>query len=172
MSTSNFHNVNASKVYAVQIEDEFEMDDLVINLQSVLEAGIENDPHELRSYPSRVVGHLSSYRRLNETEYSADDITLHVYAVIRSGYYSGVNLDWFYSIEWNGEEYNQYNEFASDIRNNEDMSINEKSNIMTWVMLEGGKLQQKMEKIFEDYGTPLRVVGTFSNGETVYEVSK
>ena len=59
MATSNFHNVNATHIFAVQLEDEWAYEDLVYNLES--EFDIHNDysdygksgPHELRSYPSR-----------------------------------------------------------------------------------------------------------------------
>ena len=40
MATSNFHNENASAIFAVQLEHEFDYDDLVENLKSEL----NNDP--------------------------------------------------------------------------------------------------------------------------------
>ena len=36
MSTSNFHNVNASRIFACELADEFDYDDLVENLQADL----------------------------------------------------------------------------------------------------------------------------------------
>ena len=34
MATSNFHNVNASNIFAVELQDEFDYEDLVCNLES------------------------------------------------------------------------------------------------------------------------------------------
>ena len=36
MATSNFHNVNASHIFAVQLEDTYEYDDLIDNIKSGL----------------------------------------------------------------------------------------------------------------------------------------
>jgi hypothetical protein len=67
MATSNFHNVNASHIFAVQLEDTYEYDDLIDNIKSGLkETGefnllTKSDPNELRSYPSTSIGSLDSY---------------------------------------------------------------------------------------------------------------
>ena len=170
MSTSNFHNVNASKIFAVDIEDHIDYDDLEMNVAPHLDNlnATMDDPHELRSYPSKVIGAIESYRRINETDTEADDLTVTLYAVIRSGYYSGVCLDWLFNIDRNGEDYDNYEDFANDVRNDEELNVNEKTNILTWVQLEGGKLQAKLEKIFEQHSTPLHCIGVASNGEAFY----
>ena len=41
MATSNFHNVNATHIFAVQLEDEWAYEDLVYNLES--EFNVHND---------------------------------------------------------------------------------------------------------------------------------
>jgi hypothetical protein len=61
MGTSNFHNVNSGRIYSIELEEEFEYDDLVYNLiesfESLEDKGIYknlfneySDPTELRSY--------------------------------------------------------------------------------------------------------------------------
>ena len=65
MATSNFHNVNATHIFAVQLEDEWAYDDLVENLESEFSKHSDyydygkSDPNELRSFPSRSLGSFS-----------------------------------------------------------------------------------------------------------------
>jgi len=62
MATSNFHNVNASAIFAVRLENEYDYEDLVCNLESELSNNPDyvdygkTDKHELRSFPSRTLG--------------------------------------------------------------------------------------------------------------------
>ena len=41
MATSNFHNVNASHIFAVQLEDEWDYQDLVSNLESEFNTNLD-----------------------------------------------------------------------------------------------------------------------------------
>jgi hypothetical protein len=57
MATSNFHNVNATHIFACSLENEWDYEDLKDNVYYGLK-GIEgfadrtkSDPHELRSFP-------------------------------------------------------------------------------------------------------------------------
>ena len=58
MATSNFHNVNATNIFAVQLEDEWEYQDLVSNLESEFNTNLDysdyskSDPR--RSWPESV----------------------------------------------------------------------------------------------------------------------
>ena len=115
MATSNFHNENASAIFAVQLEHEFDYDDLVENLKSEL----NNDPdyvdygktdkNELRSFPSRTLGSIRKY-----VEYKDFYVEVCVTPVIRSGYYSGVNLDWNVDYLINGDASYDTPEFYID----------------------------------------------------------
>ena len=105
MATSNFYNENASAIFAAEIEEEFDYDDLVSNLEYALreldeswssgKAGdwIDNDSKILEFSLSDTFGYK-------------DGTTLEViiHPVIRSGYYSGVNLDWIYEFYIDGSE--------------------------------------------------------------------
>jgi len=87
MATSNFHNVNASHIFAVDLQDEYDYQDLVDNLQCALkETGefnllTKSDPNELRSYPSTGIGSLDCYVEDND----GNGIVVTVTAVVRSG---------------------------------------------------------------------------------------
>ena len=150
MATSNFHNVNASHIFAVQLEDEWEYQDLVSNLESEFSTNLDysdyskSDPNELRSFPSKSVGSFS-----NSIEIGEDEVEVYVTPVIRSGYYEGCNLDWHVRYYVNGSE---------------DETYESHPNIQTLV----GVYVNFIENVYEQYSQPLGVTARFSNGETIY----
>ena len=150
MATSNFHNVNATHIFAVQLEDEWAYEDLVYNLES--EFNIHNDysdygksdPNELRSFPSRSLGSFSDSLTIGE-----DEVEIFITPVIRSGYYEGCNLDWHIRLYVNGYEDDTYADDANVLRiSNEYIEF--------------------IENIYSQYSEPLGVTARFSNGETIY----
>jgi hypothetical protein len=150
MATSNFHNVNATHIFAVQLEDEWAYEDLVYNLES--EFNIHNDysdygktdPNELRSYSSRSLGSFSTSLTIED-----DEVEMYVTPVIRSGYYEGCNLDWHVSLYVNGYQDDTYADDANVLRiSNEYVDF--------------------IENIYSQYSEPLGVTARFSNGETIY----
>ena len=154
MATSNFHNVNATHIFAVQLEDEWAYEDLVYNLES--EFNIHNDysdygksdPNELRSFPSRSLGSFSDSLTIGE-----DEVEIFITPVIRSGYYEGCNLDWHVRLYVNGYEDDTYADDANVLRiSNEYIEF--------------------IENIYSQYSEPLGVTARFSNGETIYHTIK
>lgn len=150
MATSNFHNVNATHIFAVQLEDEWAYEDLVYNLES--EFNIHNDysdygktdPDELRSFPSRSLGSFSDSLTIGD-----DEVEIYITPVIRSGYYEGCNLDWHIRLYVNGYEDDTYADNADVLRiSNEYIDF--------------------IENIYSQYSEPLGVTARFSNGETIY----
>jgi len=150
MATSNFHNVNASNIFAVELQDEFDYEDLVCNLESELSNHSDyfdygkTDPNELRSFPSKSLGSFSNSICIED-----DDVEIFVTPVIRSGYYDGVNLDWHVRYYVNGSE---------------DESYESHPRIQTLV----DTYVDYIEKIYSQYSQPLGVTARFSNGETIY----
>ena len=153
MATSNFHNVNASHIFAVQLEDTYEYDDLIDNIKSGLkETGefnllTKSDPNELRSYPSTSIGSLDCYVEDND----GNGIVVTITAVVRSGYYDGVNLDWHCHLEEYGETI---------------------EHLLPQAEIEKNRLVELVETVFAEYTTPLGVTAQFSNGETIYHSIK
>jgi hypothetical protein len=150
MATSNFHNVNATHIFAVQLEDEWAYEDLVYNLES--EFNIHNDysdygksdPNELRSFPSRSLGSFNDSLTIGD-----DEVEIYITPVIRSGYYDGCNLDWHVRLYVNGYEDDTYADDANVLRiSNEYIEF--------------------IENIYSQYSEPLGVTARFSNGETIY----
>jgi hypothetical protein len=149
MATSNFHNVNASHIFAVQLEDTYEYDDLIDNIKYGLkETGYFNlltksDPNELRSYPSTSIGSLDS----SVEDADGNGIYIQITAVVRSGYYDGVNLDWHLHFEEYGESV---------------------EHLLPQAEIEQNRLIELVETVFAEFSTPLGVTASFSNGETIY----
>ena len=151
MATSNFHNVNASHIFAVDyLQDEYDYQDLVDNLQySLKETGYYNtltksDPNELRSFPSKSIGSLDNYVESSDGE---SGIVVTITVVIRSGYYDGVNLDWHCHFEEYGENV---------------------EHLLPAAEAEKNRLVEMIEYVFSEFSTPLGVTAQFSNGETIY----
>jgi hypothetical protein len=172
MATSNFHNVNASAIFAVQLEDEWSYDDLVENLKSQLNNDPnyvdygKSDPNELRSFPSRSLGSIRKYH-----QYKDFYVEVCVTPVIRSGYYDGVNLDWNVDYSINGDSYD-IDELENGIGYNTALPI---SKIKAYSLLAEKKAEklkneivEKVESIFSDYSDRYGVTAVFSNGETIY----
>jgi len=149
MATSNFHNVNASHIFAVDLQDEYEYDDLIDNVKYALkETGefnllTKSDPNELRSYPSTSIGSLDTYVE----DADGNGICITITAVVRSGYYEGVNLDWHPHFEEYGETI---------------------EHLLPQAEIEKNRLVEMVEYVFAEFSTPLGVTAQFSNGETIY----
>ena len=174
MATSNFHNENASAIFAVQLEHEFDYDDLVENLKSEL----NNDPdyvdygktdkNELRSFPSRTLGSIRKY-----VEYKDFYVEVCVTPVIRSGYYDGVNLDWNVDYLINGDvQYDNTDFYIDDIAHYGSMSKSKATKYAKLAEKKAEKVKnqivEKVESIFSDYSEKYGVTAVFSNGETIY----
>jgi len=146
MSTPNFYNKNASKVFANECEEDIDYDDLKLNLQSELEGDDIDDYDNERSYPGAKIKRI-------EKDFGKWNVIIE--AVVRSGYYSGVNLDWEATVEevedWCNELNYDHEAIPRYIRDFIDRKI------------------RKIEKVFKDNSTPLICRGVFSNGEAIYE---
>jgi hypothetical protein len=174
MATSNFHNVNASHIFACSLEDEWAYDDLVDNLKSELGNDSDyvdygkTDHNECRSFPSRTLGSIRKYH-----QYKDFYVEVCVTPVIRSGYYEGVNLDWNVDYLINGDaSYDSPDFYINDIAHYGNLP---KSKATTYAKLAEKKAEklkneivEKLESIYSDYSMKLGVTARFSNGETIY----
>jgi hypothetical protein len=166
MSTSNFYNKNSSKIYSCEILEDYDLQDLTKNIQFELQKKGFSSISELDNQRN-FGGEYVSEKRI-DFENVNQSIYLLIRAVIRDGYYNGVNLD--YDFEIKGEAINNYNN---------DFEINEK-NDLDYQVAKGFKtlfkkakktLEKeilKLEKIFGQNSQALKVSARFSNGETIY----
>lgn len=172
MATSNFHNVNASAIFAVPLENEFDYEDLVCNLESELSNNPDyvdygkTDKNELRSFPSRTLGSIRKYH-----QYKDFYVEVCVTPVIRSGYYSGVNLDWNVDYSINGDVYD-IDELENGIGYNTALPISKIKVYSSLAEKKAEKLKndivEKLEAIYNNYSDRYGVTAVFSNGETIY----
>ena len=189
MATSNFHKVNASQYYSVFFEadeenegfQDFWYDDQIENIRSFLnEKGFNvdanslknvKDPHESRSFPSNVIASISEHKRICNVEFQ-----INMCAVVRSGYYDGFNLDWFYEVEIEGDcdidcipDLEQLSETLSYYG---DVSVGmgkiQAKNALKWLNETVDSLIENTEDYFKEITTPLVITARFSNGETFY----
>ena len=174
MATSNFHNVNASAIFAVPLEHEFDYEDLVCNLESELSNNPDyvdygkTDKNELRSFPSRTLGSIRRYH-----QYKDFYVEVCVTPVIRSGYYSGVNLDWNVDYLINGDaSYDSPDFYIDDIAYCGNLPKSKATIYAKLAEKKAEKLKneivEKLESIYSDYSMKLGVTARFSNGETIY----
>jgi len=150
MSTPNFYNRKASKIFASECEEEFDYDDLIGNILSELKQAKPSDKYEdaLRSYAGRIFAEI-------DKTIGKWGITINLIA--RSGYYSGVNLDWRVDIE--------DQQTGDSFEHGEDKISNTAENYISDQIA-------KIEKVYREYTTPLICVAVFSNGEAIYERAK
>tara|TARA_R100000697_G_C5450431_1_gene197402 strand:+ start:213 stop:749 length:537 start_codon:yes stop_codon:yes gene_type:complete len=178
MATGNFYNENASRIFASACEDEFDYEDLIDNVEyAIKELG------KLSWSSGKAGKYIDNSSKI--LEYSLSDsfayadgtsIECVIHPVVRSGYYSGVNLDWIC------EYYIDGHEVESDDCIKEHLTWYEgytelkalKTSVTRFKRLDKikEKLTDKLEKIYRDYTTPLVVTARFSNGETMYAEAK
>ena len=174
MSTSNFHNVNASAIFAVPLEHEFDYEDLVDNLKSELSNDSDyvdygkTDSNEVRSFPSRTLGSIRKYH-----QYKDFYVEVCVTPVIRSGYYSGCNLDWNVDYLINGDaSYDSPDFYIDDIAHYGNLPKSTATKYAKLAEKKAEKLKneivEKLEALYNDYSDRYGVTAVFSNGETIY----
>ncbi len=174
MATSNFHNVNASHIFACSLEDEWAYDDLVDNLKSELKDDPDyvdygkTDHNELRSFPSRTLGSIRRYH-----QYKDFYVEVCVTSVIRSGYYEGVNLDWNVDYLINGDvSYDSPDFYIDDIAHYGNLSKSAATKYAKLAEKKAEKIKNEivdeLESLYNDYSEKYGVTAVFSNGETIY----
>jgi hypothetical protein len=176
MATSNFYYENSSRIFAAEIQEEFDYEDLKSDLEYTIktldESWSSSRAGDWVDDTSRILDYS-----LSETFDYVDDTSLEVviHPVIRSGYYSGVNLDWVYEFYIDGHEVEDDVCIEDYLIDYVDYSPSKASKVAPsrFRRLEKikEKLATKLEKIYSDYTTPLVVKARFSNGETWYQAA-
>ena len=176
MSTANFHNVNASRIYMVRCEDEFDYDFTKENVLHELKrkgwyAYTPSSRNGLRSYPGTIFARKGTEIHIGESYTSVD-----ICAIIRAGYYADANLDWV--IEINGESYD-YGEFTLEDAKEHlqdyypyysgGFSKMQAKNLLRKIREAVDELTAELESVYESWSEPLVCVGMFGNGEAIYK---
>jgi hypothetical protein len=165
MATSNFYNKNANSIFAAEIENEWDYDDLKLNLNSELKNTNHRycsiDEYEKdynRSYPGLVLGCLYKPVIVKDAE-----ATINVNVIVRSGYYSGVNLDWELQIETNYDTVESVDDLTDDMSIFSELTEEEYDSFISECEDTKEELIECVEKIYTQYTTPLGVTARFSN---------
>ena len=181
MGTGNFASGNSDRLFAAEIEDEMDYEDLVCNLRSELKAAAERNTFDTyekddseeadsnRSYYGKVIakitGKSKKYKRLGF-------FYLKFGIIVRSGYYSGVNLECEVVNDCTGEcirhdEDIVLSDYYFDLTNKQLSMYNKFVN--DWKEKEINLMVEQIDKILSENSTELNVVARFSNGEVMYE---
>jgi len=192
MGTSNFYNKNANRVYACLMAEQdeesggiiypeiWEIDEFKENLRDTIAErckGNFNYEYEYgddgeRNFYGQFIMTISKMIKFH-------DWYIHpkVLIILRAGYYSGANLDYEVTFEndWNSD----YEDIKSCIKDafwnselNEGLRAIHSAKLERKIESVLDELIEFVEKIFEDFTTPLRVVARSSNGATIYEEVK
>jgi len=189
MGTSNFHYVNASKVFVVgqDAEEQFEFDDEVNNaIEFFLENGFKvregtKDENELRSFPSRYLATKISDDVIicfqdEDGDNVEDTFYVGIEVFLRSGYYTAACLDYtikLYSDNIEISDTDSYDFIFEHVYGYTDLTDKAKEWLQT-IAPKLDELKSKMIKETEELfskicGEDIYVVtARFSNGETWY----
>lgn len=86
MSTPNFYNKNASKIFASECDERDDYNDLIGNVRYAIKESKEISEGDYdRNYPAT---------KFSEIDIESGKWLATIYLTCRSGYYSGMNLDW------------------------------------------------------------------------------
>ncbi len=182
MGTSNYHsklNTIYSCLEDLEEHDDWAYDDMKEYVKEEMKEKCkdvkfinfyeknEHDHNSLRSFPGTIIGKIEfakAYPNDVHIQFSRN-------LVIRSGYYDGANLDlddveFVISNEYDEIDTNSFNEVEEFI---EDMEEPYKTAMLKNLEIMLDKTQEMVEEVYKSLTSPLEVVGTFSNGETVYK---
>jgi hypothetical protein len=115
---------------------------------------------------------LFSYRM--SKWYGDLEVEVQIVAKMVSGYYEGASLDFEFTI-FDGYEFSDSDNSVENLFSNNCSCMNQgllkiqQRHAEVWVDRAKEQLIALTEQVFEQVSMPLRVVATFSNGETIYE---
>ena len=178
MATNNFMNENASNIYVIT-DDKMEFDYMADNeilaedIKGLLpDLTIYNDYevyYENSSYPSVRLGEICEEVTTNKDIY----ITVCVTLVLRSGYYEASNLDYEYSINIDDDTiYDDgigIDEFLNEYQDAFKLTDDEVIDISEEIDEVLSRLISKIEETYSKLSETYKQLGTFSNGEGIYE---
>jgi hypothetical protein len=127
-----------------------------------------------RNFEGSVIGSL--YLKKDKS-YLNLELEIQVVVIVRSGYYEGANLD--YELNYSINDYKDDNiesvvdewEYQAEKEYKKGLVTINKPRVESYLESQGQVLVEQVEKIFEEVSTPLNVVASFSNGETIYAKS-
>ena len=173
MGTSNFARGNTSRVFAVLMDEQDDVEDFVEFVREVAQESAPKDiQYSQEDGRDRNASNLFSYRM--SKWYGDLEVELQIVAKMVSGYYEGASLDFEFTI-FDGYEFSDSDNSVENLFGNNCSCMNQgllkiqQRHAEVWVDRAKDQLIALTEQVFEQVSMPLRVVATFSNGETIYE---
>jgi hypothetical protein len=123
--------------------------------------------YEQTSHKGAFLGSLREDKTFGDVE-----VSIKILIVLRYGYYEGANLD--YEVQFSsGSCWEDEPDFRFDFESrsymNSGMIKIQSRNAEKWAVKESEEMIKEIEKLFTQVTTPYRKLGSFSNGEGVYE---
>jgi hypothetical protein len=187
MGTGNFYFRNASRVFAVGMDNTDEHDFLEMkgNITSNLEEKCKPSPFDFHKYNSKRSqfenrNFCETYLGTIYTEKMFGDISININCFTRAGYYEGACLDWELEINVDGSgDIDNTNDvveqfvYCDSNKMNIGMLRIQARNAEKWAEKTVKGITELVELVFSECSDiQLNVMGHFSNGEAVYKEYK
>jgi hypothetical protein len=155
--------------------ERYEVDDFVYFVREVAE---ESAPKDIKYSDEDGSDNDRNYCASNLFSYRASkwfgdlEVEVQIVAKMVSAYYEGASLDYDVTV-FDGDHFSDSEDavlYAFDQSDmNEGMKVIQQRHAERWVDRAKSELIVLIEQVFEQVSMPLKVVATFSNGETIYE---
>jgi hypothetical protein len=156
----------------------YEIDEFKEYLRERAEEKIKNSPYYYKELDS--CGRERNYTSYDLFSYNISksygdiEVEVSIRGQLVGAYYEGASLD--FEVEFNNESYiNNEPDFEWLFEYNSDMNrglqVVHNRNAIKWANNEVEKMKVLIEEVFTEVSEPLNLVGTFSNGEAIYEKS-
>lgn len=172
MSTRNFCNKNASRIYALKAEDEWCYYDVCESIRERLKS---KSWEPSGGYDRKADGERIAEKTVEIRIGRHFFVDVRMIAVIRSGYFADANLDW--TLEIDGKSYDKgeyddveaYDTLMDWFYPNTGFCKMQENNLQRKVNEAIGEMAYELESVYAECSEPLVCVGVFGNGEALYE---
>jgi hypothetical protein len=157
-----------------------EQDDVEDFVEFVREVAKESAPKDIQYSEENGSDRDRNYNASNLFSYKISkwygdlEVEVQIVATMVSGYYEGASLDFEFTI-FDGDSFSDSDNSVENLFGNNCSCMNQgllkiqQRHAEVWVDRAKDQLIALTEQVFEQVSMPLRVVATFSNGETIYE---
>ena len=168
-ATDLYSDTEVEEIDEYQIEDQkqYTIEKLKENKLLKQWYGYEMDKSDMdRNYPATTFFQIEKGKSFGDVE-----IAVQISLNLVGGYYEGATLDWSIEVFCDGYEIDESNikeevEYRSDMNNG--MKAMQVRNIKNWLEKTKKEGIDMVEKAFGDSSKPYTLMGTFSNGESIY----
>lgn len=184
MATTNFMRYEANNIYTIDAENDT-IEDTVgllkskitkLDMENITKGPIENNIKFNPNYPGTYITTVYT-----DKSYGDVDFEIAVHIVILNGYYEDANIDYLTDVYINGVLCGNMSTIRDDYfhlidytdKMNKGICTIQTKNVKKWADKVYKELTNKLELILKSVSKEvLTVEGTFSNGETIYNITE